>query len=139
MEQAIGMMDALHLAEATHAGVERRHLGRPLPGIGADLDDAAVADVGIDHAAAAAIVATRAGDDGLAGLGGWTPRPRKDRNDSRMITRATCSVAMTTISDTRFGRIWRKMMRGWLIPSARPAMMNSRSRIARVSARTTRA
>jgi len=29
---AIGMMDALHLAEATHAGVERRHLGRPLLG-----------------------------------------------------------------------------------------------------------
>src|SRR5262245_41793005 len=74
MEQAIGMMDALHLAEATHAGVERRHLWRPLPGIGADLDDAAVADVGIDHAAAAAVVATRAGDDGLAGLCGHPRR-----------------------------------------------------------------
>jgi len=36
-----------------------------------------------------------------------------------MITRATCSVAMTTISDTRFGRICGKMMRGWLHPSAR--------------------
>src|SRR2546425_11749252 len=74
MEQAIGMMDALHLAEATHAGVERRHLGRPLPGGGADLDDAAGADVGFDHAAAAAIVATRAGDGGLAGL--WA-NPRR--------------------------------------------------------------
>src|SRR2546428_11482628 len=77
MEQAIGMMDALHLAEATHAGVERRQLGRPLPGIGADLDDAALPGVGIDHAAPAAIVATRAGDDGLSGRCGH-PRPLVD-------------------------------------------------------------
>ena len=74
-----------------------------------------------------------------AGVGGWMPRPRKDRNDSRMITRATCSVAMTTIADIRLGRIWRKMIRRWLIPRARPAVMNSRSRIDSVSARITRA
>ena len=46
-----------------------------------------------------------------AGVGGWIPRPRKDRNDSRTITWATWSVAMTTMGETRFGRIWRKISR----------------------------
>src|SRR3989475_1163849 len=32
-----------------------------------------------------------------AGVGGCTPSPRKDRNDSRTITWATWRVAMTTI------------------------------------------
>src|SRR5438876_9125312 len=66
MEQAVRMVDALDLAEAAHAGVERRHLRGPLPRIGADLDDAAVADVGVDDAPPAAVVAARAGDDRLA-------------------------------------------------------------------------
>src|ERR1700730_345184 len=57
-----------------------------------------------------------------AAVGGGTPRPRNDRNDSRMITLATWSVAITTITEMRFGRIWRKMIRTWLIPRARPAV-----------------
>src|SRR2546427_3910967 len=36
-----------------------------------------------------------------AGVGGCTPSPRKDRNDSRTITWATWRVAMTTMGDTR--------------------------------------
>ena len=56
-----------------------------------------------------------------------------------MITWATCSVAMTTMAETRLGRICRNTMRAWLMPSARPATTNSRSRMAMVSARTTRA
>ncbi len=56
-----------------------------------------------------------------------------------MITLATWSVAITTITEMRFGRIWRKMIRRWLIPRARPAVMKSRSRMAMVSARMTRA
>src|SRR3989338_7111786 len=74
-----------------------------------------------------------------AAVGGCTPRPRNDRNDSRMITRATWSVATTTISETRFGRIWPNMRRAWLMPSARPAVMNSRSRMASGPARPARA
>ena len=38
-----------------------------------------------------------------AGVGGCTPRPRKHRNDSTMMTRAIWTVAITTIVDTRFG------------------------------------
>ena len=74
-----------------------------------------------------------------AGVGGWTPNPRNDRNDSLMMTRATCSVAITTMTEMRLGTIWRKTMRRWLMPSARPATMKSRSRTAMVSARMTRA
>src|SRR5262249_50297435 len=63
--QAIGVIDALDLAVAAHAGVERRQLRRPFPGVGGDLHDAAAHHVGIDHAAPAAVVAARARDDGL--------------------------------------------------------------------------
>ena len=56
-----------------------------------------------------------------------------------MITCAICSVAITVIAETRLGRICPKMMRAWLMPSARPATTNSRSRRAMVSARITRA
>src|SRR5207248_2763262 len=68
--QAVGMVHALHLAEPAHARVQRRHLGRPLARIGADLHDAAVAHVSVDHAPPAAVVAAGAGDDGLARRGG---------------------------------------------------------------------
>ena len=64
------MIQALELAEAAHAGVERGLLRGPLARIGADLDDLPVADVGVDHAAPAAVVAAGAGDDGLARRGG---------------------------------------------------------------------
>src|SRR5262249_26546586 len=67
--QPVRMVDALGLAEAAHARMKRRHLGGPAAGIGADPDDAPLAYVGIDHAATPAVVAARAGDDGLAGTG----------------------------------------------------------------------
>ena len=66
----VGVVEPLGLAEAAHAGVEGRQLGRPLARIGADRDDAPVAHVGVDDAAPAAVVAAGAGDDGLAGCGG---------------------------------------------------------------------
>ncbi len=69
VEQPVRMVDALELAEAPHARVQRRHLGRPAPRIGADLDDLPVAHVGVDGATAAAVVAARAGDDRLARFG----------------------------------------------------------------------
>src|SRR5205807_1655562 len=65
MAQPVRMVHALGLAEAAHAGVQRRDLWRPASRVGADLDDAAVADVGVDDAAAAAVVAAGAGDDRL--------------------------------------------------------------------------
>ena len=64
--QAVGMVHALDLAEAAHARVQGRHLGGPLARVGADLHDLPVADVGVDHAAAAAVVAAGAGDHRLA-------------------------------------------------------------------------
>src|SRR5205085_2545106 len=69
MTQTIRMVHALELTEPAHARMERRHLGRPLARIRADLDDLAVAHVRVHHAPAAAVVTARAGDDGLAGLG----------------------------------------------------------------------
>src|SRR6185295_16054724 len=69
MAQTVRVIDTLELTEAAHARVQGRHLGGPAARIGADLDDLSVADVRVDGAAAAAVVAAGAGDDGLAGLG----------------------------------------------------------------------
>ena len=69
MLEAVGMVDALDLADAAGAGVQRRQLGLPSARVGRYPDDAAVDDVRIDDAAAAAIVAAGAGDDGLVRLG----------------------------------------------------------------------
>jgi hypothetical protein len=74
VENPVRMVEPLELAEAPHAGVQRRHLRRPLPRIGADAHDAPVAHVSVDHAAAAAVVPAGAGDDGLAGGGGRAGR-----------------------------------------------------------------
>jgi hypothetical protein len=46
--------------------MQGRQLGLPARRVGRDLDDAVVDDVGVDHAAAAAIVAAGAGDDRFA-------------------------------------------------------------------------
>ena len=69
MAKAVGMVDSLGLAESAHARVKRWDFGRPLARIRADLDDAPVTDVGVDDAAAAAVVTAGAGDDTLAGRG----------------------------------------------------------------------
>jgi hypothetical protein len=67
--QPVRVVDPLELAEAPHARVQGRHLGRPLSRIGADLDDLSVAHVGVDGASSAAVVAAGAGDDDLARAG----------------------------------------------------------------------
>jgi hypothetical protein len=67
--QTIRMVHPLGLAEAAHAGVERRHLGGPAAWVGADLRDLSIAHVGVDGAAATAVVSAGAGYDGLARLG----------------------------------------------------------------------
>jgi hypothetical protein len=59
-------MNPLDLADAAGAGMQRRQLGLPARRVGRDPDDAVVHDMRVDHAAAAAIVAAGAGDDGLA-------------------------------------------------------------------------
>ena len=71
--QPVGMVDALDLPDTAGAGVERRQLGLPARRVGGDFYDTVVDNVGIDHAATAAIVAAGAGDDGLAGA---APTPR---------------------------------------------------------------
>lgn len=63
--QAVRVIDALDLADAAGAGMQRRQVGPPARGIGRDPDDAVVDHMGVDHAAAAAIVAAGAGDDCL--------------------------------------------------------------------------
>src|SRR5580704_14174005 len=65
--QPVGMVHALDLPYTAAAGVQRRQLGLPARRVGRDFYDTVVDDVGVDHAAAAAIVAAGAGDDGLAG------------------------------------------------------------------------
>src|SRR4030095_9897158 len=63
--QAVGVVHALALAEAAHTRVQGRHLGSPLARIGADIHNLPVANVGVDHAAPAAVVPARAGDHRL--------------------------------------------------------------------------
>jgi len=55
------VIDALDLADAAGAGMERRQFRLPARGVGRDLDDAVVDDMRVDHAAPAAIVAAGAG------------------------------------------------------------------------------
>ena len=73
------------------------------------------------------------------GVGGWMPRPRKDRVDSAMIAAATPSVAATMIGASAFGRMCLRMIRMSLAPMARAASTNSRARSCRKDARTRRA
>ena len=64
--QAVLVIEPLDLADAAGAGMQRRQLGLPARRVGRDPDDLVVNDVGVDHAAAAAIVAAGAGDDDFA-------------------------------------------------------------------------
>ena len=61
--QAVGVVDAVGGAEAAGAGGQRRHLEGPLARVGADAHDPPVLDVGVDHAAPAAVVPAGARDD----------------------------------------------------------------------------
>jgi hypothetical protein len=62
------MVGALDGADAARASRQRRQLRVPAPLIGRDMDDAPVADMRVNDAAAAAIMPAGAGDDALAGL-----------------------------------------------------------------------
>ena len=55
------------------------------------------------------------------GIGGWTPRPKKLSDDSRMIALPTASVAPTTIGPITLGRMCRPIMRTLPAPIARAA------------------
>jgi hypothetical protein len=63
--EAIGMIDALDLADTAGAGMQWRQLGLPAARVGRDLDDPTAGHVGVDDASAAAVVTAGAGDDGL--------------------------------------------------------------------------
>ena len=73
------------------------------------------------------------------GVGGWTPRPRKDSADSMTMTRAMSRVATTSHGVKAFGSTWRRTTRPSRLPRAMAACTNSRSRMDSTSPRTTRA
>ena len=72
-------------------------------------------------------------------FGGCTPSPRKESVDSKMMLKATVSVALTMMGPTALGSMCLTMMRRLVAPSARDASTKSRSRSDRKSARTRRA
>ena len=71
------------------------------------------------------------------GVGGWTPNPRKLRDDSRMMAFPTASVAPTTMGPMALGRICRVMSLRLLAPRLRAASMKVTCLMARTSPRTT--
>ena len=73
------------------------------------------------------------------GVGGWTPKPRNDSNDSVRMACVTKSVTVTMIGPRQFGSMWRKMMRAVDAPLARAASTNSFSFNERNKPRTMRA
>src|ERR1700733_1264716 len=73
------------------------------------------------------------------GVGGWMPRPRKDRVDSKTMALGMYSVAMTRTGASRFGRMSRNMIRNGPAPSDLAASMYSFSLMDRVWPRTIRA
>src|SRR5262249_19671934 len=68
--EAVRRVDALDLAYSARAGMQRRQLRLPSARVGRDLDNAAIANVCIDDAAPAAVVAAGTGEDGLTGARG---------------------------------------------------------------------
>src|SRR6185503_11481002 len=62
------------------------------------------------------------------GVGGWTPRPRNDSDDSAMMAPATPSVAAMTTGATTLGKIWLMSILTSPLPNARSACTNSSSR-----------
>src|SRR6185369_2950660 len=73
------------------------------------------------------------------GVGGWMPRPRNESVASRMIARASSSVATTTSDDSRLGTMWRRITRAAEPPRAWMASTNSRERSTITCERSTRA
>ena len=70
--EPVGMIGPLDLSDAAGAGGQGRMLGVPAAHVGADAGDPPVRDMGVDHAAPAAIMAAGAGDHRLPGAGGGT-------------------------------------------------------------------
>ena len=73
------------------------------------------------------------------GIASGTPRPRKERPASVRMAPATPNVATTMSDALTFGSTWRHTIDTSGTPSARAASTNAFSRVASVSARTTRA
>src|SRR5688572_9218514 len=73
------------------------------------------------------------------GVGGWVPRPRKDRVASTMIEVAIPRVVVTMIGARQFGSTWRKRIQGSRTPRARDASMYSFSLMESTLPRTSRA
>src|SRR2546427_12741326 len=73
--------------------------------------------------------------DPQLGLDGGTPNPRKLSVDSIRMAEATPNVAATNTGATVFGRIWRKIVRESVAPSALAAMTYSNDLVFRNSPR----
>ena len=73
------------------------------------------------------------------GVGGCTPRPRKDSPLSSRIALPTPRVAATTAGPSAFGSTWRQSRRGDGTPSAVAASTYGRARTPSTSPRTSRA
>jgi hypothetical protein len=72
------MVGAFDLTDTAGAGRQRRQFRVPAALVGRDVDDAPVADMRVDDAAATAIMPASAGDDALARLRRDTRRFVKD-------------------------------------------------------------
>jgi hypothetical protein len=74
-----------------------------------------------------------------AGVGGCTPKPRKEIEASATMNCANCRLATMMIDGATLGRTWRKSSRARPSPRAWAACTNSRSFKDSTSPRTTRA
>src|SRR5215469_8680502 len=74
-----------------------------------------------------------------SGVGGCTPKPRKERIAARRIAVAICIDEKTSSGETELGRMWRKRTRGWEAPSAVAPWTNSSSLRERTMERASRA
>jgi len=124
------MVDALHLAEAAHARVQRRHLRRPRARIGADLHDALVAYVGVDHAATTAVVAAGAGHHAFARRRGDA---RRFVEDAAAHARSGYHCAMPR-RRAAFARVWPPPARA-IASATAPRALASPSRLDRLPRR----
>ena len=73
------------------------------------------------------------------GVGGWVPKPKKDRPASATMAPAMPNVAWTMTGPRTLGTRWRVMMRLASAPRARAAWTNSNSLSAKTCPLTRRA
>ena len=73
------------------------------------------------------------------GVGGWTPNPRNDSEDSARMAAATARVTTTVIGPRQFGRTWDMIILRFEDPDALAASTNSFSFSDSTTPRTIRA